>query len=91
MNSNLISARMRHSSLANGKIFSSLVPRSMIDLFGLNPQKSFLENFLFTFGGYDANTNELAIEVGVLAEDYFYETDDLLKNWYFYPYAYFLL
>ena len=41
MNSNLISARMRHSSLANGKIFSSLVPRSMIDLFGLNPQKSF--------------------------------------------------
>lgn len=54
--------------------------------------KPFLENFVFTFGGYDSGKNELAIEVGIHNEGdlEIFGTDDVLKNWYFYPYAYFL-
>ena len=55
----------------------------------LNPR---LANFVFTFGGYDGGKNELAIEVGINNEgdlDIF-GTDDILNDWYFYPYAYFL-
>ena len=49
-------------------------------------------NFLFTFGGYDSGKNELAIEVGIYNGENLdiFGTDDILKNWYFYPYAYFL-
>ena len=55
----------------------------------LNPR---LANFVFTFGGYDGGKNELAIEVGINNEgdlDIF-GTDDILNDWFFYPYAYFL-
>ena len=47
---------------------------------------------MFTFGGYDSGKNELAIEVGIYNEGdlEIFGTDDVLKNWYFYPYAYFL-
>ena len=55
-------------------------------------RKSFLVNFMFTFGGYDSGKNELAIEVGIYDEGdlQIFGTDDILNDWYFYPYAYFL-
>ena len=51
-----------------------------------------LANFVFTYGGYDSGKNELAIEIGIYNEGNLdiFGTDDILKNWYYYPYAYFL-